>query len=624
MSFIKKNTVKNVVKACLSEYLILMRGEPKVGKAQPLDCKVLTPTGFVEMGSLHIGDKVIGKDGKEYNVTGVFPQGKLESYKVTFDDGATTECNDEHIWNVSSNTWKGDSAGARRNLTLKEIVKSGIKRNVGGRTVNMSRKWDIPVIDMFESKPVPHIITPYLLGLLIGDGYLNGNSLQLSTSEENIISNVKDNLDDEYTIIKSSGENFTWVIKKPDGECRNKYIQEMSRLGLSECLSGDKFIPSEYMMDSYENKLDLLRGLVDTDGNVDKSKVSITTTSKRLKDDIVWLCRSLGMIAYVTFDKRVEKYTTGKCFRITIQSKDPTSLFTTDKHRVRYIDRKARLIPKRYIESVEYVGMKDMQCIMIDSEDHLYITDDFIVTHNTTLYADIVKEFYGKEEAGFMIPFETGYKAIDGLNVFGQTISPGKNYVFNDETGENEEYNGWKLFTTIVNDLVATRKETEIKVVCIDTVDRFFDVAIEETLRLSRIETKKPCKSLNDAFNGYGKGRIFLGTLVKEQIQRLRNSGYGIIILGHVKHKTIKDKIQQEEYQMLASNLTEDLDSIIANDADFILMLSNEKTVKDGLVAGSDRYIRFRGDGYYSAGSRFQHLPEKIDLNAKAFVDAFN
>ncbi|MGL6023763.1 MAG: AAA family ATPase [Fusobacteriaceae bacterium] len=242
----------------------------------------------------------------------------------------------------------------------------------------------------------------------------------------------------------------------------------------------------------------------------------------------------------------------------------------------------------------------------------------------STLYADLVKEFYGKEEAGFMIPFETGYKAIDGLNVFGQTISPGKNCVFNDETGEEEEYNGWKLFTMIVDDLVETRKDNGIKVVCIDTIDRFFDVAIEETLRMSRIETKKPCKSLNDAFNGYGKGRVFLSSLVKAQFQRLRDSGYGIVVIGHVKHKTIKDKIQQEEYQMLASNLTEDLDSIVANDADFILMLSNEKTVKDGLVAGSERYIRFRGDGYYSAGSRFQHLPEKISLSAKGFVDAFN
>lgn len=120
----------------------------------------------------------------------------------------------------------------------------------------------------------------------------------------------------------------------------------------------------------------------------------------------------------------------------------------------------------------------------------------------TTFYADLVKEFYGSEEAGFMIPFETGYKAINNINVFGQTISPGKNYVYNPDMECDDEYTGWALFTAIVDDLVATRKDNGIKVVCIDTIDRFYDVAIEEVLKLSRIETKKPCKSLNDAFGG--------------------------------------------------------------------------------------------------------------------------
>lgn len=118
------------------------------------------------------------------------------------------------------------------------------------------------------------------------------------------------------------------------------------------------------------------------------------------------------------------------------------------------------------------------------------------------LYANLVTEFYGTPDAGFMIPFETGYKAINNINVFGQTISAGKNFVYNHETKEEEEYTGWKLFVKLVDELVLTRKENGIKVVCIDTIDRFFDVAIEEVLRASRIETKKPCKSLNDAFSG--------------------------------------------------------------------------------------------------------------------------
>lgn len=243
----------------------------------------------------------------------------------------------------------------------------------------------------------------------------------------------------------------------------------------------------------------------------------------------------------------------------------------------------------------------------------------------TTFYSDLVKEFYGTPDAGFLIPFETGYKALNGLNVFDHTITPTKNFIYNPDTDCDEEYTGWKLFTTVIDDLVENRKENGVKVVCIDTIDRFYDVAIEEVMRLSRIDTKKACKSLNEAFGGFGRGKEVLFRLVKGQLQRLRDSGYGIVIIGHVKHKNIKDKIQQEEYQVLGSNLNEDMDKAIANDADFILMISNEKNVNsDKMVVGSQRYLRFRGDGYYSAGSRFQHLPEKIELSAKGFIDSFN
>lgn len=242
----------------------------------------------------------------------------------------------------------------------------------------------------------------------------------------------------------------------------------------------------------------------------------------------------------------------------------------------------------------------------------------------TSFYSDLVKEFYGDESAGFLIPFETGYKAIGNLNVFDHTIVPGKNFIYNPDTDSDDEFTGWKLFTSIVDDLVETRKDNGIKVICIDTIDRFYDVAIEETLRQSRIDTKKPCKSLNEAFGGFGRGKEVLFRLVKGQLQRLRDAGYGVIIIGHVKHKSIKDKIQQEEYQVLGSNLNEDMDKAIANDADFILMISNEKTVSDKMVVGSSRFLRFRGDGYYSAGSRFHNVPEKIELSAKGFIDAFN
>lgn len=234
----------------------------------------------------------------------------------------------------------------------------------------------------------------------------------------------------------------------------------------------------------------------------------------------------------------------------------------------------------------------------------------------TTFYANLIEKFYGTPEAGLLIPFETGYKAISNLNLFPYTISEETNI-------DGEIMSGWSVFKGIVDELVKTAGQNGIKAICIDTVDRFIDVAVAETIRQSRIKTKKPCSSINEAFNGFGRGKEFLFKMVKSELQRLRDAGYGIFVIGHVKNKTIKDKINQEEYQMLASNLSEDYDGIFAHDADFIIMLSMEKHVTDDKVVGAERFIRMRSDGYYAAGSRFPDVPEKIELDVDAFISTF-
>lgn len=618
MSLLSK-VKKNEVKANLEDFSILVRGAEKSGKAQPVDSKILTPNGFVRMGDIKVGDIVIGEDGKGYNVTGVFPQGIIPSYKIVFSDGSSTECNDEHIWNVCATTWKRTHKGKYRNMTLKEIMNIGVHSGVDKRNGKLVSKWSIPVMDgVMDFEEKEHFITPYMLGLFLGDGYLNGNSLQFSTSEVEIINRIKNDLKEGYDICKNGGENYTWYIKKPTTSTRNEYMQEFDRLNLRGCLSGTKFIPQEYLIDSYENRLKLLQGIFDTDGSVLPTKQSITTISEKMKDDIVWLCRSLGMIANVTEDSRNEKYSTGHCYTISIHAKDQSMLFTSSKHIDRYKEnvRKTRFTPKRFIKSVEYVGDKEMQCIMIDNPSHLYITDDFIVTHNTTFYSKLVIAAYGTPDAGLLIPFETGYRALAGVNIFPHTISPTMHI-------DGEEFRGWQIFTDLVDELVETAGKNGIKIICLDTVDRFVDVAIEETLRQSRIQTKKPCKSINDAFGGFSRGKSFCLDLMKEQIGRLRNAGYGIVSNGHVKYKTIKDKIMQEEYQIVGSNLTEDYDKAIANDADFILMISEEKSIKNDIVVGSERYLRLRSDGFYNCGSRFQDVPERIELSADKFMEVF-
>lgn len=362
--------------------LSFIGGMTNAGKAQPLYSKVLTPQGFVEMGSLALGDKIVGRDGKEHSVVGIFPQGKKPSYKVTFTDGSSAESCDEHIWNASNKNWKGKHYRTFRNLTLREIMDQGLTLSREDKT---AYKWTIPVceaIQTFEEKK--HFISPYIMGALLGDGYLSGTSLQFSTSEWDIIENIKFDLQDGYDIHKSNANNYTWTLTGRNESGRNEYLSELERLGLRESLSRTKFIPKEYLLDSAENRMFLLNGLFDTDGCVQNgSHCSISTMSEQLKSDIVWLCNSLGMTTSVTMDNR-EKYNGGICYKIAIHAKNQEDLFTSEKHKSKYCGRKSRLTPVRTIQSIEYVGDVEMQCIMVDAEDHLYITDDFIVTHNTS------------------------------------------------------------------------------------------------------------------------------------------------------------------------------------------------------------------------------------------------
>ena len=232
----------------------------------------------------------------------------------------------------------------------------------------------------------------------------------------------------------------------------------------------------------------------------------------------------------------------------------------------------------------------------------------------TTFYSQVVKELYNDTSKGLLIPFEKGYSAIQGVNVFPETIIP--SMVIN-----GQPMTGWKVFTEIVDEVCQLKGEDKINIVCIDTVDEFLKVAEAEVCKLSRIKTKKPCESVDSAFGGFARGKKYLANMVKEQIEKLRNANVGIVFIGHTKIKTLKTKIEEQEYNILGSSLTEDYDRIFANDADFILMITQENHIHNGVMTKGERFLRFRGDGFYNAGSRFHNVPEKIQLSARGFVD---
>lgn len=366
------------------------------GKAQPLYTKILTPKGFKKMVDIEVGDYVIGRDGKKTKVIGVYPQGIKPVYEITFKDGTKTRCSDEHLW------WYRELGDKRLDrdfkiATLKEIMTKPLKV---GRAFNLSIPKNKPIKD-FENKVLP--LDSYALGCLLGDGCLvtlnsdKQSSCYFSSTEGDIIERLNTSIKSFGEFILNPHTQCQYVFRCVGGTKNSKFREVLNDLGV--CVkSGEKFIPNSYLFASKEDRFALLQGLFDTDGCVvPNGSFTFTTSSKQLSEDIAFLCRSLGYRALITSRNRVGKtYKTygkeyiRKSLEYTIRIQTHDNIFTSKKHLEKDIEacgkhRKQESYRDLIITNIQYVGEEECQCIMVDNEDHTYICDDFVVTHNTVL-----------------------------------------------------------------------------------------------------------------------------------------------------------------------------------------------------------------------------------------------
>ena len=352
---------------------VLLGDQPGLGKSLSLDCPVLTLDGWVPMGNIEVGDFVIGQNGKTTKVTGVFPQGKRDIYKVIFRDGTWCECCDEHLWAV-----KDCNRRKRRQdwtvKTLKELMDRGIHYKNG------KNKWSIPLVNPIEFTKKVFDIDPYILGVFIGNGHF-GDSIQLTVSkqDEDIYNLLLSRLNSQYRWTRQESSGCFRVYprkKKYDGV--NNYRRNLQILEL-DVQSRDKFIPEIYKFGSIQQRIDLLAGLMDTDGSCSRNRTTFHTTSPKLADDVCDLVRSLGGVAILRrYDRTREK----KPIEYQVNVKTFFNPFYSKRKgkNWKYSEKNG---PRKFIKDVQYIGKKKSVCISVDSPDKLYVTKDFIVTHNT-------------------------------------------------------------------------------------------------------------------------------------------------------------------------------------------------------------------------------------------------
>jgi replicative DNA helicase len=346
---------------------IIIAGRPSMGKAQPLDARVKTATGWKRMGELREGDELASVDGLRSRVGAIFPQGEQSIYRVTFSDGRSTECTRDHLWRVYYRAWDGP-----RTLTTERVAE------LLGRKRYRHRLWiDAPAGEYGHNEMLP--VDPWLLGALLGDAKLSGSSLVFSTSEPEMLETLRERAGDELA-----------------GPTPNPLMDALRGLGLWGLSSQEKFIPEVYLSASRGVRLELLSGLMDTDGWVERwGSARFCSTSERLARDVVSLVRSLGGWCSIrarrtTYTYRGTKHAGRQAFVCNIHHVDAKSIFQLSVKRDRALAAPRRQWRPVFV-SVEPVRVAAAQCISVTHPSGLYITDDYVVTHNTAFALNIAQ-----------------------------------------------------------------------------------------------------------------------------------------------------------------------------------------------------------------------------------------
>ena len=355
------------------------------GKAMPKDTLIPTPDGEKLLGEIKVGDFVFDRKGHPTKVLGVYDRGVRRCFELTFSDGRKTRCCDEHIWPCYT------SKKNLKNLTLQEMMEKGIRISA-----KSGARFRMPINGCveFSEKELP--VHPYILGVFLGDGCCKERYLTLSSNDLPVVEKVAKLLN--ATAEKLSENNYSWRFMKGGKAITTKEVFDDIASWVMRG-SNEKAIPTDYLHGSSDQRIALLQGLFDTDGSVSSKSnglASFSTTSSELYAGVSYLLRSLGLSASTSSKAvcrgRVKQNGTCStdyvvrthlkpdqfdvCFSLPRQIEKLKAVFGAFKRPSKCTERVA-LTDVREIEPCDQV------CILVDNPEHLFLANDFLVTHNT-------------------------------------------------------------------------------------------------------------------------------------------------------------------------------------------------------------------------------------------------
>lgn len=526
----------------LNHKKFILGDEQGLGKALALNTKVYTPDGFKLIKDICVGDYVFNKYGNPVKVLAVFDHKNVNMYQFTFCDGVSIDCCEDHLWEVYIH-------GRKRVVDTKWFFQSGHLGNDRSKciTTNGYYKYYIdrccPV--KFNSQPVP--LDPYVLGCLLGDGGLSSHRANITIVDDEIKNKIINRLPEGYKLhqlMSMKPIGYTIIKDESNHSKINGVAQILRDLNLQGTTSHTKFIPDCYKYNSVDVRLELVRGLIDTDGYTMKENcLFYTTVSDKLAEDMRFMVESLGFIVNVQYKPcGYNGKVTGNAYTLTIKGNDPSILCTLDKKHSRL--QKRHFKPRRNIVKIEPIGKADARCITVDDSEGLYLIDHFIVTHNTKQIIDLA-----------CIRKKTdGYKhclIISCVN--------GLKYNWQDEIEIHSNENGYILGTRINKrgkPYIGSNKDRLYDLEHLDMIKSYFIITNIETLRYNETQ-KVPCKTKTK--NGTPRLKTITVFPIVEELQRLiHKKEISMIVVDEV-HRC-KDSTSLQGKALLSL----DADSVVA------------------------------------------------------------
>ena len=352
---------------CEDWKLVTWAGGAATGKAQPLNALIRTPSGWTTMGELKEGSIICDTYGGVQHVQKLHPQGIQDIYKVEFSDNSSCETTADHAWTVYSKKQRDHHSGPQILTTLE--IKQNIQRN-----------YSIPKHLAVEGYTKQLPIDPWLLGYYIGNGCLHKKSSATICCKNLSFAKKIQQIWPNSTITKYKDRNAYLVL------CKGLRTILASIPELAFKKSYNKRIPKDYLYGSLHDRMSLLQGLIDADGSKEKKNTGckLALSNKELIEDAADLARGLG---YTISTRKTPKQTSYK-------NKNNIKIKCLPSYSLYISAQKPGNLYHRRIVKIEKVRQDYAQCITVSSSNNLYITNDYIVTHNSFDAAKIACEFW--------------------------------------------------------------------------------------------------------------------------------------------------------------------------------------------------------------------------------------